>query len=139
MDAVDIDRFSLECARQINHPKLHVSCADIRRLELAANVYSLIVAVHVLPFIPTDQLAAVCAKLAASLDVDGAICATFFGRRDEWALIRPRMSFVTSEQVAGLFSHLSLISCQESEYDGCDVHGNAKRWHVIRVIFRKPG
>ncbi len=137
VDAVDIDRFAFECASQINHPKLQVFCADIRHLELAANVYSLIVAIHVLPFIPRDQLPAVCAKLVASLDVDGAICATFFGPRDEWALIRPRMSFVTSEEVASLFSHLSLIVCQESEYRGYDVHGNTKQWHVIRVIFRK--
>ena len=139
VDAVDIDRFSLECASRIDHPKLHVSCADIRQLELAVNVYSLIVAIHTLPFIQKDQLAAVCAKLAASLEVDGAICATFFGARDEWAPIRPRMSFVTPEEVASLFSHLSPILCQESEYDGHDVHGNAKHWHVIRVIFRKPG
>jgi hypothetical protein len=32
-----------------------------------------------------------------------------------------------------------LIVCQESEYHGYDVHGNAKQWHVSRVIFRKLG
>lgn len=138
VDAVDIDPFSFECASRINHPKLHASCADIRHLELATNVYSLIVAIHVLPFVPKDQLAAVCAKLVAGLGVDGAICATFFGVRDEWAPMRPQMSFVTVEEVAALFSQLSVISRQESEHRGHDVHGNSKQWHVIRVILRKP-
>jgi 2-polyprenyl-3-methyl-5-hydroxy-6-metoxy-1,4-benzoquinol methylase len=138
VDAVDVDPFFVACARRIDHPRLYAVCEDIRDLQLEANIYCLIVAIHVLPFIPRSQLAAVCAKLVASLDAGGALCATFFGIRDEWAQPQSPMSFVTPDDVTRLFPKMALAFLEDYQYAGRDVHGNVKQWHVIRVIFRKP-
>ncbi len=137
VDAVDIDRFSTDCAVRIRNPRLRALCSDIRDMDLGERVYCLVVAIHVLPFIPRDQLASVCARLAASLHGDGVLCATLFGVRDAWAQLRPHMSFVGRGEIASLFPGLSIVSCREHEYLGRDVHGSDKQWHVIRIILQR--
>jgi SAM-dependent methyltransferase len=137
--AIDHDPQTTALAAERDEPGLSVVQADIRDAPVAAGVYALVVAIHVLPFLPRRDVPAVVSSLIGGLARGGVLCATFLGPDDAWAGRRPRMSFVSREEVTALLGGLDEIELTERRYDGKNASGEPKRWHVLRCISRKPG
>ena len=110
---------------------------DIRNVRLEASVYTLIAAIHVLSFLPGVDLARVMAALHRGLADGGLLCATLFGQRDGWAGRRPLVTFLDPAEVGSLLEPFEVVSLAEDEFDGTDVFGRPKRWHVFRFVARR--
>lgn len=137
VDAVDWDPRSLAFAAALDHARLTLIPADLRDVRLEPRKYSIVVAIHVLPFLPRIDLPAVVLNLIECLAEGGILCCTLFGPNDDWAAHKPRMTFLSQAEVAALFSRLEPLLFEEEEFQGSDAHGEPKRWHVFRCLFRK--
>jgi hypothetical protein len=97
----------------------------------------LIVAIHVLPFLPRADLRRIISTVVDGLSKGGILCCTFLGLEDGWAHQRPRMTFLSRSEVTSLFARLQPMLFSERKYDGTNAKDEPKRWHVLRCIFRK--
>lgn len=137
VDAIDSDPHTLSLAAGLNEPRLNVVRADIRDVRIATNAYSLIVAIHVLPFLPRADLFRTLAAIVDGLADRGILCCTFLGPDDSWAQRRPRMTFLSRLELTALLSQLQPILFSEHRYHGANAKDEPKRWHVFRCIFRR--
>jgi tellurite methyltransferase len=137
VDAVDRDPLVARLAGQIGDPRLDFVQADIRDFEIARGAYALIVAIHALPFLERDDVFRLVPRLVDGLAKDGILCCTMFGPEDGWAVCRPHMTFLSRPEVEALFRPLEPLSIVEARYDGVTANNRAKRWHVMRCIFRR--
>lgn len=137
VDAVDKDVQTVSLAAEVDDPRLSVVHADIRDVPLKAGAYALVVAIHVLPFLPRADLPGVVSALVDGLSDGGVLCCTFLGPEDSWAGRRPRMTFLSRFELDRLLGDLDPIVCSERRYDGTNAKGEPKRWHVLRRICRK--
>lgn len=137
VDAVDTDAHTVALAARVGDPRLRVHHADIRDVPIASDAYSLIVAIHVLPFLPRGDLDEVLSSIIGGLCDGGILCCTFLGTDDSWAGCRPRMTFLSRRQVETLLLGLDRLLFSEHRYDGRNAKGEPKRWHVHRCIYRK--
>jgi hypothetical protein len=138
VDAVDIDPFTLRLAARLKHPCLNAIHEDVRRTAIAPAVYALIVAVHVLPFLPRVDLRTTISVITDGLVEEGVLCGTLFGDRDGWVGKKSLITFVSKSEAASYFAHLLPAIFSEDEYDGIDAQDRPKHWHVFRFILRKP-
>jgi SAM-dependent methyltransferase len=137
VDAVDTDPLIMSVAAELNHRHLKAVHDDVRHIVIEPEAYALVVAVHVLPFLPRVDLPVVISAIIDGLADDGIFCGTLFGVRDGWAGKRPLVTFLTESEVVAYFSRLLRITFSEAEYDGIDALGKPKHWHVFRLILRK--
>ncbi|MET4716102.1 hypothetical protein ABIF63_000205 [Bradyrhizobium japonicum] len=138
VDAVDTDPLTAKLAARLGHPCLNAMHEDVRRIAIPPAAYALIVAIHVLPFLPRVECSAIISAIINGLADDGILCGTLFGVRDGWAGNRALMTFVSKSEAASYFTHLLPIVFSEAEYDGIDAYDRPKHWHVFRFILRKP-
>ncbi len=136
VDAVDTDPLTRRLAAALNHPRLNAIHRDVRFIPMELGAYSLIVAIHVLPFLPREAFSAVIPAIVDGLADNGILCGTLFGVRDGWAGKRP-LTFLTKSEVVTYFSRLQPIIFSEAEYDGVDAQNGPKHWHVFRFILQK--
>jgi trans-aconitate methyltransferase len=137
VEAVDSDPHTLSLASELNDPRLTVVPADIREVRITPNAFSLVVAIHVLPFLPRADLLRTLPAIIDGLSEGGILCCTFLGPDDSWAQRRPHMTFLSRSEVSGLLSGLQPIVFAERKYQGVNAKGEPKRWHVFRGILRK--
>ncbi|MCZ0987455.1 class I SAM-dependent methyltransferase [Streptomyces diastatochromogenes] len=137
VDAVDPDAVTLRYAERLGDPRLTVIPRDIREADIPAGRYDLVLAVHVLPFLPRRDLPGVVAAIRTGLTEDGLFCCTFFGVNDSWARWGRPLTFLTRAEVHGLCTGLRAVAVTEREYDGHDAHGRPKHWHIVRAILRR--
>lgn len=69
--------------------------------------------------------------------LDGYFVGNFFGLKDSWAEIKPRMVFLSKEQVLNLFEKFEIIQFEENEKDGKTGLGKIKHWHTFDIIAKK--
>lgn len=138
VDSIDIDPFTLRLAARLKHPCLNVIHDDVRHTAIAPASYALIVAVHVLPFLPRVDLRTTISAITDGLVEKGVLCGTLFGDRDGWVGKKPLVTFVSKSEAASYFGHLVPIIFSEDEYDGIDAQDRPKHWHVFRFIRQKP-
>lgn len=134
--AVDPDPYTAELAADIDDARLDMRCADIQSLPVDEGAFELVVAIHVLHLLPRDDLTAVVPTLLAGLAPGGVLCATFVGVRDTWAATPWRATAVRRDEVLTLVGDTTVIRLDEREYDGANVLGQSKHWHVVRCIVR---
>ena len=89
-----------------------------------------------MPFCPPEHFPAFWKRVADSVTPGGRFAGQFFGVRDEWAN-EPNMTFLTEEQVRGLFVGFEIETFHEKDREGKSARG-MKHWHVFTVIARKP-
>jgi Methyltransferase domain len=138
VDAVDTDPLTVRLGAKLNHPRLNVIHQDVRRTTIPTAVYALIVAIHVLPFLPRFEFSQSISAIVNGLADEGILCGTLFGIRDGWAGKRALMTFVSKSEADSYLAHLRPIIFSEDEYDGSDAQDRPKHWHVFRFILRKP-
>ncbi|MGW4967243.1 class I SAM-dependent methyltransferase [Nonomuraea sp. NPDC004186] len=138
VDAVDTDPCTVSLAATRRHPRLKVLHADVRDLDIAAGVYSFMVAIHVLPFLPRADVVRLAEAMTGGLAPGGVLCCTFFGPEDAWAGRRQGRTFVRGAAAGAVFQRLEPVVLREERYDGIDARDEPKHWHVVRCIFRKP-
>jgi SAM-dependent methyltransferase len=137
VDAVDSDPHTLSLASELSNPRLNVVRADIRDVRIVPDAFSLVVAIHVLPFLPRADLLRTLPAIIEGLSEGGILCCTFLGPDDSWAQLRPHMTFLSRSEVSGLLSQLQPVVFSEQKYQGANAKDEPKRWHVFRGIFRK--
>lgn len=138
VDAVDVDPYTLELAAEIDDPRLHAQCADIRDVPIPAGRYDLIVAIKMAHLLGRSDLEAVLRKLAGGLSHGGILGATFLGERDSWAVTPRRATVVRWDVLRNLTPDLEVLWRDELEYDGASIDGEAKHWHTLSCLLRKP-
>ncbi len=137
VDAVDRDPIILAIASEMQNRDLTVTALDIAEYQIAPNHYSLIVALNSLPFLSSALIKKVILGIQDGLTINGVLCITLLGHKDDWAS-RPDMSFFSKQEVLELFSDLQCMYFDEVEHDQSDVlHNKVKHWHIYRCIFRK--
>lgn len=138
--AVDPDPVSNELAKTVagNRGRFTMSHNTIQHHRIPPDTYSLVVALHVFPFVPVDDIDRVAAEIACGLRSGGVLCCTYFGVRDSWVASDMPVNGVTERRAAELFAGLRPLYLGESEHDGFDLEGNAKHWHVLRQVLTKP-
>ena len=57
--------------------------------------------------------------------------------KDSWAEVKPKMVFLTKEQILNLFQDFEIIHFKEIEKDGKTGLGKMKHWHTYEVIAKK--
>ncbi len=137
VDAIDTDPLILSAASHLNNPRLTAVLDDIRSFRIEPAAYSLIVAIHTLPFLRRADLPRVMSSIVGGLVKNGILCCTFFGGVDSWAKNRPRMTFLSRSEIQPLVTGLHPVEFSELAYDGADAEGKPKHWHIFRCIFRK--
>lgn len=135
--AIDIDPHMLSLARTLGHPRLRITCGDLREVQLAKETYALVVAIHVLPFMPRVDLSRVIDRIVNSMKPQGILCCTLFGTQDGWAGVRPKVTFLGRAEVDALLTPLHPLSVTEDRRLGVDAHDRPKMWHVYRCVLRK--
>lgn len=63
--------------------------------------------------------------------------ATFFGTKDSWVEIKPKMVFLSKTEVLELFKDFDIIHFKEIEEDKKTALGVEKHWHIYDVIAKK--
>ncbi len=139
VDAVDPDPVSAELAKEVasHRSRFTMSHNTIEDHQIPRDAYSLVVALHVLPFLPVDDIDRVAADIVSSLRSGGVLCCTLFGVRDSWVTSDLPVNGVTERRAAELFAGLKPIYCGVSEHDGSDLEGKPKHWHVLRQVMIK--
>ncbi len=62
---------------------------------------------------------------------------TFFGTKDSWVEIKPKMVFLSKTEVLELFKNFDIIHFKEIEEDKKTALGVMKHWHIYNVIAKK--
>jgi trans-aconitate methyltransferase len=137
VDAIDTDPFFLSLASALNNRRLNAVLADIRNAWIAPDAYSLIVAIHILPFLPRADLPWIMSSIVDGLAKNGILCCTFFGVRDSWAQRGRRMIFLSRSEISPFLTGLKQIEFSELVYDGADAQNRPKHWNIFRCILRK--
>lgn len=100
----------------------------------------LVVANFSLPFGDKSRFGDLWRKVEESICCGGYFVGNFFGNRDEWAESKRKMTFLTCEEVRGLFvDEFDVVKFDEVEMDAITGMGKMKHWHVVNVIVRKRG
>lgn len=61
----------------------------------------------------------------------------FFGTKDSWVEIKPKMVFLSKTEVLELFKDFDIIHFKEIEEDKKTALGVMKHWHIYNVIAKK--
>jgi tellurite methyltransferase len=67
----------------------------------------------------------------------GRFSGQWYGERDSW-MGRPGITFVTRCEALRLLEGLEVELFDEEEHDGVTPRGNAKHWHILHIVARKP-
>jgi SAM-dependent methyltransferase len=137
VDAVDKDPVTLSFASNLNDRRLNAVLNDIRNFWIEPEAYSLIVAIHVLPFLPRADLSRTLNSIINGLAKNGILYCTFFGVDDSWARQKRYMSFLSRGEIEVFFNGLQPVELSEHAFDGADADKNLKHWHVFRCMFQK--
>ena len=137
VDAVDPDPVTFALGTSWKESRLTVIPADIRDVSIAPASYSVVVAIHVLPFLGRADLSRTMSGIIHGLCVGGVLCCTFLGCEDSWAVQRRPMTFLERWEIQELTSRLHPLRFSEHNYAGWDAENRPKRWHVFRCISRK--
>ena len=62
---------------------------------------------------------------------------TFFGTKDSWVEIKPKMVFLSKTEVLELFKDFDIIHFKEIEVDKKTALGVMKHWHIYDIIAKK--
>ena len=76
-------------------------------------------------------------KIKTSILPNGYFVGNFFGQNDDWYSTRPKMTFLTKEQVVDLFREFEIIRFKEIEEDKLTGLGKMKHWHTFNVIAKR--
>ena len=68
---------------------------------------------------------------------DGYFVGNFFGLNDSWVNIKPKMTFLSKEEVLALFKDFDIVDFKEIERDGKTAIGKIKHWHTYEIIAKK--
>jgi SAM-dependent methyltransferase len=139
VDAVDQDPIAVRLGRSAALPGLTVHQRDVRDFPIRADTYDVVVALHVLPFLPGADLPAVASAIVAGLRPGGVLCVTLFGPRDSWVTGPEPVTGTTEREAAALFPGMQPLHHVEREHDGPDAEGTPKHWHVLGQVLRRPG
>lgn len=90
-----------------------------------------------LPFCPPEAFPMLWEQITVSLLPGGRFSGQFFGVRDGWACVAPRMTFHTRAEVEMLLRPFVIEHLDETEADGTTLEGKPKHWHVFHIIARK--
>lgn len=134
--AVDKDETTQEVSKELNNEKLSAITTNLTEWEFPQEVFDLVIAINVLPFIGKDSFSDVFDNVKKSLKPGGVLCFTLFGNKDDW-VTNENMSFFDKEEVEQLISDMKIISFGEEEKDGKTIRGDSKHWHIFRIIAQK--
>jgi SAM-dependent methyltransferase len=134
--AVDSSPAAVAALRRIGSPRLDVVASTAQ--DFAPAAYDLVNAQYSLPFVPPSRFAATVSRLGGAVRPGGAICALFFGPRDEWNRSGTEITFTTAAVVRRVFNGWEIVEFEEVEEDGRTADGSPKHWHVLHVTAR-PG
>jgi SAM-dependent methyltransferase len=76
-------------------------------------------------------------RIREALPSGGRFSGQWYGPRDSW-FGRPGMTFLSREEALALLQGLDLEMFQEEEVDGVTPRGNAKHWHILHIVAKKP-
>ncbi len=89
-----------------------------------------------LPFCKSAYFSSCWKTIASSIVPGGIFCGHLFGVNDGWNC-DPDMTFHSQKQIAELLKGFDTLLLDEQEYDGNDITGNAKHWHVFHIVAAK--
>lgn len=142
--ATDIRPESGVIHKKLSPGNVEFHCVDHLNYDFPTNACDLINAQYSLFFTSRENLMILMEKIKTSLKPGGVFVGTFLGPDDSWNkepfLSDPDFpkSFLTKEEVAGLFSGMSEVMMEEKKTTGPGRRGGSpKKWHVFRVVFRK--
>ena len=135
--AIDTDPYTAELAAELDDARLTMHCADVLDVPVPERRFDLIVAIHVLHLLSRCDIYTIVPRLVGGLADGGVLCATFVGVRDTWAATPWRATALHRDEMIDLISDLNMIRLDELEYDGTNVLGQHKHWHILRCLAQK--
>lgn len=136
--AIDKEDVESRIAEKLNNDELNKFRFSKQRFEdLKLEINHLLVANFSLPFCDKAEFKKLWKKIDESICKDGYFVGNFFGINDEWRKTKDRMTFLTKEQVMGLFENYKILEFKEIEEDGHTGLGRMKHWHIFNVIAKK--
>jgi len=116
-------------------PKLHLYVSMFTNLDLAPEVFDLVVAAFCLFFMSPPLFSEKWPLIAASIRPNGMFMGQFLGANDDWATMG--YTTHTREEVSDLLNGFELLHFEEVDRDGKTSQGTEKHWNVFHVIARK--
>ena len=100
------------------------------------NQFDIVLAIHVIPFLPKKCYENFFQVLSNLLTQGGVVALTFWGPRDDFSC--KDVATMSKEGLLEKLSMLELLFVKENESDGPTATGWQKHWHVIDILARKP-
>ena len=115
--------------------KFRSSVQNFQNVKLEKN--NLIVSNYSIPFCGKKYFKEFWSKIEESIEKDGYFVGNFFGIKDSWVEIKPKMVFLSKTEVLELFKDFDIIHFKEIEEDKKTALGVMKHWHIYDIIAKK--
>ena len=102
---------------------------------------SLICSSFALPLCPPPDFHRIWVRIHDALVPGGRFAGHFFGERDSWndpAAGHKGLTFLSVEAARGLLAPFEIEKFEEEESDSTTPRDEAKHWHVMHIVARKP-
>ncbi len=135
IDREDVEKRISDRLSKEELKKFKFQIQDFENLQLEES--NLIVSNYSLPFCNKERFKEMWNKIKTSILPNGYFVGNFFGQNDDWYSTRPKMTFLTKEQVVDLFKEFEIIRFKEIEEDKLTGLGKMKHWHTFNVIAKR--
>jgi tellurite methyltransferase len=135
--AVDKEPIAQTVADMLPLDRFEYVITSAEKFNFGCEVYSLVNAQYVLPFLTPHFFSDVMEKIFYSLKSGGIFTGQFFGLNDEWNIDKSGMTFLSRSEIDTVLSKYSLLVLSEEEKDKETATGSIKHWHVFHFIVKK--
>lgn len=133
--AIDKDPLIVKYAKKINNDSLTTVVTTIEEFELKST-FDLVIAINTLPFLKPSVFDETFEKIKHTLNDEGLLCLTLFGKEDEWSNNK-EMTFLDGSDIAKYMNNFNVIVFIEEKSHGTTITGDQKFWHIYRIIAQK--
>ena len=133
--AIDSEE-NLELVKEIKSKKFNFIKIRIEDYIFTENVFDLVNAQFVLPFVKKEKMDSVILGIKKSLKTGGIFNGQFFGVNDSWCNLL-NVTVYSREEVNHFLSNFGVISLKEEETEGQTALNGEKHWHLFNFIVRK--
>jgi len=133
--AIDTDPALAKYAKEVEGDLLTTSVCDVANFNFSST-YDIILAVNTLSFLAPPDFYTVLEKIKNNLSDEGVLCVTLFGNEDEWSG-NEEMTFLSRSEAEECVRDLHTLVFIEEKSEGATIEGEAKFWHIFRIIAQK--
>lgn len=135
IDSSDVEEIIRSKLADNEQEKLKFEIQKFENLKLFE--CDLVVANNSLPFCEKKYFHQMWEMICLNIKNNGYFIGNFFGINDEWNKKEDKRTFLSKEDVIGMFGNFEILEIQEIEKDKPTAEGKMKHWHIIEIVAQK--